>query len=224
MSTARHVPRSNTHFEVEPAVFIVESFGADEIAQQEALPLAVSLASCGVPHIAARVASEIELASSLELFGVIARSRPSGLPIVPTIHLAAHGNTEGVRLAENFVPWSRLRAVLLSFAESADRMTPRGLAMVNLCLSTCRGLYARRMFDEGPPYPCFGIIGSHSDIWSNDALEAFVRYYFGARAQRLAGSRRSPPHERARWEGAFRLRDRAQCRAVAEPRWQTSSR
>ncbi len=124
-----------------------------------------------------RVTSRSELVEALTDAVAVVRARSAGRLIVPTIHLAAHGDASGVKLVEELVDWSALRHVLLDFAEAADRMNRSGLALLGLTLSSCRGLHAREMFALGPPYPCFGAVGCGEDVEAVDATEAFVRYY-----------------------------------------------
>lgn len=131
----------------------------------------------GVGCVSRRVTSRSELVEALTDAVAVVRARSAGRLVVPSIHLAAHGDASGVKLVEEFVDWSALRRVLLDFAEAADRMNRSGLALLSLSLSTCRGLHAREMFALGPPYPCFGAIGCAEDVDAVNATDAFVLYY-----------------------------------------------
>lgn len=124
-----------------------------------------------------RVTSRSELVGALTDAVAAVRARSAGRLVVPSIHLAAHGDASGVKLVDEFVDWSALRRVLLDFAEAAGRMNRNGLALLSLTLSTCRGLHAREMFAVGPPYPCFGAIGCGEEVEAVRATEGFVRYY-----------------------------------------------
>jgi hypothetical protein len=75
------------------------------------------------------------------------------------------------------ISWTQLRDLLLEFAGTTDRFSTGGMALVKLCMSSCQGANARKMFDLGPPYPCAGIVGPNEPVAWSDALVAFVTYY-----------------------------------------------
>lgn len=173
--------KSTEHFRVEPIVLLVDALGETRVQDTDAIPLCIELARCGVRHAAAFVQSKGQLAQVLHRFSKLTRSRPNGVPLVPTIHIGSHGNEGGIRFpSAESITWLELRDLLVQFARDAERMSPRGLALIDLCMSSCRGLHAARMFESGQPFPCVGIIGTHEDLYSYDAVRAFVSSYSDA--------------------------------------------
>ncbi len=49
--------------------------------------------------------------------------------------------------------------------------------MLRVSFSTCRGAFARKMFEPGEPYPCWSVLGAETNVWWSDALTAYVSYY-----------------------------------------------
>ena|SRR5882724_6641987 len=98
---------------------------------------------------------------------------------LPSIHLSAHGNEQGIGLTDgSLVPWQQLAEIIDEINQIKGYMgskKPRG--MVSLALSCCRGLYAREMLSDDKPWPVFAIIGSEQDIPWSDALTAWITFY-----------------------------------------------
>lgn len=99
---------------------------------------------------------------------------------VPFIHISCHGNENGLALTSGeFVPWCELRQYLLSFANAINIVSDGqdSHSWVSLTISACKGWNGYKMFHEGPPYPCFAVVGPHQDVDWCDSLIAFLTYF-----------------------------------------------
>lgn len=172
--------RAEDFFQVEPVIFILESPSAEDVdvGRSEGESLSSVLRLAAIPHIRFQVSSTETFEQAFEHAAVVARERVRDRPVVPTIHISAHGNEHGIGFTnDELVSWSELRDHLIMFAQAAGRVSPTGLSLINLCLSTCKGGHANKMFDLGVPYPCAGIIGPSTDVEWSDSLVAFVTLY-----------------------------------------------
>ena len=172
--------RSTDFFRYQPAVFILESPSAQDVLddRDEGAALAAALRLAQVPSMLLRTPDRATLS---EAFGRMAKAPlrgPDGRIVVPHVHISAHGNGEGVALTNGErVGWADLRQLLLGFARATDRFSTGGMALLELCMSSCEGANARKMFDLGPPHPCAGIVGPRKPVTWSDSLVAFIAYY-----------------------------------------------
>jgi hypothetical protein len=99
--------------------------------------------------------------------------------ILPFLHIAAHGNENGIGLTSgDGVFWPVLRKMLIDFTEEAGiRINPYGIPLHTVLFSSCCGAFARRMFAFGEPFPCFGIVGPVRDVTWSEAVTGYVSFY-----------------------------------------------
>ena len=174
------VMRSEEFFQVDPSVFILESPSEDDLRagriESEALEAALRLAC--IPTVRYLVKDRPTLKDALARAAASAARKPRGRPVAPTVHISAHGNVEGIGLTDGtLLTWAELREALLEFARASGRLSPGGVGLVDLCMSTCEGAHAAKMFDIGAPYPCFGIVGPTAKVAWTDSLVAYVTFY-----------------------------------------------
>ena len=171
-------------FQVQPTVFLVESPSADDLYEDrtEARALSSALKLAGIEnvlHTALDLESFKRALSDAAVYisNSLRHIRPH---LIPILHVSAHGNADGLALSRGeFLSWDDLRSLLLGFLGHAKSVVDRedDLSLTSLCLSTCKGAHARRMFDAGAPYPCLGLVGSEDDVEWPDALTAFITFY-----------------------------------------------
>lgn len=172
--------RSDDYYGIEHVVLIIESPGKQDVAsgrsEGEALRRALEISG-----IRCRVDEAQDAANLTRAFDQAAawiNEKPNGRPAIATVHIAAHGDENGIGLTSGErVDWATLRALLLRLADDTKRMNPRGLALIDLCMSSCCGAFAARMFDAGLPFPCMSIIGPTTPIEWGDTLTAFQVHY-----------------------------------------------
>jgi len=170
---------------LKPVVFIIESPGKRDIvdgrSEGEALSSALRLGNihaqyCKIDSFEMLQGCMDRIAS--ETTPHIPPGQTDTFVNVPHFHFSAHGNEQGIGLTNgDFVDWKTLRHLLLAFAKQTGYVSPRNFGLFPAIFSTCNGADARKMFAEGPPYPCMYIIGPNESVPWSSALTAFVVYY-----------------------------------------------
>ena len=99
----------------------------------------------------------------------------------PRVHIAAHGDKEGIRLTDgSLVRWSRLAEILDLFNQIKGYVGPEGKqrGMIQLHLSSCRGSDAKEMLQPNNPLlPVYALIGSEYEVSWSESLTAWIAYY-----------------------------------------------
>ena len=174
--------------QIDPAVFIIESPSAADVldgrAEGHALFSALRLAriTCHYFNVANKDAFEecfrrIAL-KTRPMTRIVAGSPPERTVTVPYIHLSAHGNQDGIALTGGeFVAWSVLRELLIEYASSMKLIGRDDACLLTLCMSSCKGAYARSMMEVHPPFACTALVGTDRDVDWADALTAFLTFY-----------------------------------------------
>ena len=94
------------------------------------------------------------------------------------VHFSCHGNSDGIGLTDGeFIPWTDLGQLLMKFASDLGAIEPgQPVAPMHVCMSSCCGLYGRKMASpEACPFIC--LIGCKESVDWTDALTAYITFY-----------------------------------------------
>src|SRR5256886_1053157 len=89
----------------------------------------------------------------------------------PVIHIAAHGNRNGIELANSeFVTWEEITPALT---------TINRISRVNLLVvaAMCQGWHLSSVLRPTDRAPAFGVVGAHETLAGGPLLEAMQRFY-----------------------------------------------
>lgn len=92
----------------------------------------------------------------------------------PILHLSAHGNRDGIGLADgSMIPWDELGTHLQPINKKLNEH-------LMICISSCAGFQGHRMalkMDE-KDMPFYGLVGPTTDIAWDEAAIAFLSFYY----------------------------------------------
>lgn len=153
------------------AIHVIESLGSGEYRSGERLfrsLLEPTYRARGYPAVTyAAPDSGAELLGCLE--AIAQHVEAHGYR--PLIHLEAHGDADGLRVASGeFLAWETLREVL-------TRLNSATGLHLTVVLSMCQGWAMTRVLRPDLPAPVFAIIGPTTDVSGEDLFNAFEAFY-----------------------------------------------
>lgn len=153
------------------AIHVIESLGSDEYRSGERLfrsLLEPTHRARGYPAVTyAAPDSRAELLGCLEAIA----QRVEANRYRPLIHLEAHGDPDGLRVASGeFVAWETLREVL-------TRLNSATGLHLTVVLGMCQGWAMTRVLRPDFPAPVFALIGPTTDVSGEDLFNAFESFY-----------------------------------------------
>ena len=103
---------------------------------------------------------------------------------IPYLHFSAHGNEEGIVLTDKtFIDWNKMRLYIDSINLNIGFIKPKPenpkliLSILNLCFSTCKGIFARNIQGDLPDNKYVCIVGPNDAVDWSDSLIAFSTFY-----------------------------------------------
>lgn len=176
-----------------PMVCILESPSVDdrEANRCEGRAISEALRIAQIRHKVFDIVDESTFTAALEGIADFAAVRSRKLSSggkqvrVPRLflHISCHGNEDGIGLTNNdFINWTTLGDRILKLATRLELFRPEWSSSANLhiCMSSCRGLHARRMATNPDACPFVCLIGCKSDVLWTDAVVAFTTFYHQA--------------------------------------------
>jgi len=161
-------------------VHIVESPSPDDLldGRTEGNTLCSFLELAEIPCQYNLVVDEdyLQVALSMRVLNAVKR-----FDLPPIIHIAAHGNENGIQLtnqcaSKTILPWDRLRGHLTLLGQL---LNPK----IGLCMSSCGGAHGKKMAAVMRPeeIPMAWIVGTSMKVNYADAALAFAVFYRGLR-------------------------------------------
>jgi len=165
-------------------VYIIESPSAVNILENvyEGKPLSNILNMSGIQNEHFLVINRKVLASVFEK--IIDDAYNSATPIMPYIHISAHGSDDGFKLADDdLIEWKVFKEYLdtINTSQKLGYFTPTGSSLlcspITLCMSVCNGINGMKMCNESGISPYAVLIGPTESVHWADALIAFSTFY-----------------------------------------------
>lgn len=168
-------------------VYILESPADIDLLENrtEGYALSSALSLVGVSHEYYLITTENSLKSALELIkSDIMQQKESQSDFQPFLHISAHGNEEGFNLtSEEQVYWDYLIDYLKQLNDILRYVvvTPdRKISKITLCMSSCEGFSATKIFDTKQKSVAQSVIGTLSKIGWGESMIAYISFYNAA--------------------------------------------
>ena len=164
-------------------IYIMESPSIEDISEdkREGDALFAALKLCDIDSVHLPFDSIDNLVEATTKIVDDVNTRKNGKIPLPYIHLSLHGNESGVGISDgNFISWNDLRIILMEMNHKVNfgKYDNKIVSRFSLCMSTCKGIYAYKMFIPNEQFnPFWSLVGPKLDIEWADSLIGYLVFY-----------------------------------------------